>query len=33
MRVAVTVVVVDGGGGGKEMLLFVDGTKWSVGVC
>ena len=23
----------DGGGGGKEPLLFVDGTKWSIGVC
>ena len=23
----------DGGGGGKELLLFVDGAKWSVGVC
>ena len=32
-----SVVVVDGGkdggGVGKEPLLFVDGAKWSVGVC
>ena len=32
-----SVVVVDGGkdggGVGKEPLLFVDGAKWSIGVC